>query len=195
MGKLTPFEKWWVDAWPHRWHIQRFVPRFLRACPDPFRGEVLEIGSGAGWTSRRILETFPQVELTATDVDQSAAEGFLKLGKLYGQRMKFVVADVRELPFDRESFDIVVAIHTLHHIDDLTQAVRQLIRVLRPGGLIGFTDDNPAYMRGPVKWIFPASSTPSRQAMEDILRDEGCEILTTQGELHYYLWARKPFPV
>ena len=195
MSKLTYFEKWWLDAWPHRWHIRSFVPRFLRACPDPFRGEVLEIGSGAGWSSRRILETFPQVALTATDVDGATASNFEKLGKVYGQRLKFRQADVRELPFDRESYDIVVAIHAMHHVDDLPQAIRQLLRVLRPGGLIGFTDDNPTYMRGPVKWLFPASSFPSREVMEEILRDEGCELITTQGKLHYYLWARKPFPI
>ena len=69
MTQLSSFESWWYGSWPHRLYLSRFVPRFLHACPEPFRGEVLEVGSGGGWSSRQILNTFPQVELTASDVN------------------------------------------------------------------------------------------------------------------------------
>ena len=56
-------------------------------------------------------------------------------------------ADVRTLPFDSGSFDVVVSISTLDHFDDsrdITQALRQLFRVLKPGGTLILTIDNAA---------------------------------------------------
>lgn len=195
MTKLSRFEQWWLDAWPHRWLVRRLVPKCLHACPDPFRGEVLEVGSGSGWSSRRILDTFPQVELTASDLDPRTKNSFEKLRGKYGQRLMFKQANLMKLPFDRESFDIVLAINVMHYAQDLPVAIRQFIRVLRPGGLIGMSDINPKYQKGPLKLFFSSSSLPTRKKLETILADEGCEILVSRGELHYYIWARKPYPI
>ena len=195
MAKLSKFEQWWLNAWPHRLHVRRFVPKVLRACPDPFRGEVLEVGAGSGWSSRMILDTFPQVELTASDLDPKTKNKFERLRSKYGQRLIFKQANLMNLPFDRESYDIVLAMHVLHFSFDLRAAVRQFVRVLRPGGLLGIGDFNPKYHRGLLKRMFAASSLPWRKMMEDMLVEEGCEILVSQGELHYFIWARKPYPI
>jgi SAM-dependent methyltransferase len=58
-----------------------------------------------------------------------------------------VVADVRALPFDDGSFDAVVSNSTLDHFDDesqISRAIGELGRVLRPGGRLVLTLDNPA---------------------------------------------------
>jgi len=58
-----------------------------------------------------------------------------------------VVADVRSLPFEAESFDAVVSNSTLDHFDDeaeIAAAIHELGRVLRPGGRLLLTLDNPA---------------------------------------------------
>lgn len=59
-------------------------------------------------------------------------------------------ADVRALPFESDSFDAVVSNSTLDHFDDagdITSALRELHRVLKPGGTLIFTIDN---LRNPV---------------------------------------------
>lgn len=175
---VNHLQRWWLNAWPHRLHIRRFVPRFLRACPDPFRGEVLEVGSGSGFTSRRILETFPQVELTATDIDVQMGHGIKRLQSKYGQRLKWQRADLARLPFDRSSFDIVIAINVLHGVSNLKGAVQQMIRVLRSGGLIGLGGEG-SYSPG----------------LKNILREEECEIIYLREGVSYYIWARKPYPL
>src|SRR5687768_7074769 len=101
MPAMSHLERWWLDSWLHRAQIRRYVPRLLKLCPDPFRGQVLEVGSGSGWTSRRILDTFPQVELTAVDLDPNAEKKFAALQGMYGQRLTFRQADMLNLPFDR----------------------------------------------------------------------------------------------
>ena len=154
MHEISRFERWWLDAWPHRLRVRRKVPYFLKLSPDPFRGEVLEVGAGSGWTSRRILETFPQVELTATDLDPRTQEAYERLRKRYGRRLRVEAADLLDLPFARESFDIVVAIGVLHHIADVEKGIQQLLRVLRPGGLLGISDVNQHHVAGPLRWFF-----------------------------------------
>lgn len=195
MAELTKFEEWWLNAWPHRWHIRRQVPPFLKACPEPFRGQVLEVGAGAGWTSQRILETFPQVELTATDVDSQVDEQFSRLQRTYGQRLKFQRADILQLPFDRNSFDIVLAVHVMHHLDDITKGLQQLLRVTRPGGLVGILDGDRKYSEAFVRWFWPAGTIIGRGQLEQILRADECQVRIATGERRYVIWAQKPYPI
>lgn len=183
MSELTDWQRWWLNAWPHRLAIRWQVPQFLRACPDPFRGQVLEIGAGSGWTSRRILETYPQVELTAIDIDTRATARFRRLQRRYGQRLKVVEADARQLPFDRASFDIVVVINVLRHVEDIPQVLRQFLRVLRPGGLIGVASEGGI------------TGSSSRTQLERLLHEANCEVTYAEGNARYILWGRKPHPV
>lgn len=195
MADVTAFERWWLNAWPHRLWIRQFIPAFLKACPEPFRGEVLEVGAGSGWTSRQILATFPQVELTATDRDETVMASLQRLGSVFGQRLHFKQADVLALPFDRHSFDIVIAVHVMGHVSDVPQAIRQMLRVLRPGGLIGLADEDRRLAIGPLGWLFSAASRLVREDLERLLREEGCEGLRAEGGRHFFLWARKPYPI
>jgi SAM-dependent methyltransferase len=89
----------------------------------------------------------------------------------------------------------VLAINVLHYAFDLRVAIRQFIRVLHPGGLLGIGDFNPKYQHGILKKFFAASSLPRRELLEEMLVEEGCEILVSAGQLHYYIWARKPYPI
>lgn len=190
---LSKFERWWLGWWPHRLHIRYYVPKFLRLCPEAFRGEVLEIGAGHGWTSRRILDTFPQVELTAIDSDLSATQSFTSLEKKYGQRLTVRQANAEELPFDRNAFDIVIAVHTMHHVRDAAVVIQQMLRVLRPGGLLGIADEDQRSVVGSLQWLWRKENQHNREHIAALLAAE-VKVLVNQGAKHYCLWARKPYP-
>lgn len=49
-------------------------------------------------------------------------------------RLRLVQADIRELPFSDDSFDLLYTIGTIEHIDEYQRAVDEVARVLRPGG-------------------------------------------------------------
>lgn len=182
MTELARRQRWWLNAWPHRWYIRYHIPRFLKSAPDPFRGEVLEVGAGRGWTSQQILETFPQVELTATDIDPVSTAHFSALQRTFGQRLKVQAAAIEALPFDRHAFDIVIAVHVLRHVADLPRAVQQLLRVLRPGGLLGVSD-------------ISSSLNPILPELRQLLSAEGCTISHSRGRHRFILWAQKKYPV
>jgi ubiquinone/menaquinone biosynthesis C-methylase UbiE len=69
--------------------------------------------------------------LTLTDLSDGMAEA--ARGAL-GERARYAVADVQELPFEDESFDAVIANHMLFHVEDRARALSEIHRVLRPRG-------------------------------------------------------------
>jgi SAM-dependent methyltransferase len=101
---------------------------------DQFKGKrLLEVGCGMGTDLLQFARggaLCAGVDLTPRSVEISS----LHFG-LYDMRADFVLADGERLPFADESFDVVYSNGVLHHTPDTAQAVRELHRVLRPGGL------------------------------------------------------------
>jgi ubiquinone/menaquinone biosynthesis C-methylase UbiE len=101
---------------------------------DQFGGKrLLEVGCGMGTD----LLQFARGGAICTGVDltpRSVEISSLHFG-LYDMRADFVLADGERLPFADESFDVVYSNGVLHHTPDTAQAVRELHRVLRPGGI------------------------------------------------------------
>lgn len=90
---------------------------------------VLEVGCGTGYFASRVVAELPDAEVVAIDqsprlVELTAARG-----------VEARVADARDLPFDDASFDVVAALWMLYHVPDLHQALAEVRRVLRPGGV------------------------------------------------------------
>jgi SAM-dependent methyltransferase len=88
---------------------------------------VLEVGQGPGELSERI-----QRELGAEVVAIDVSERMVELARARGVDAR--VADVQELPFADDHFDLVVAAWVLFHVPDLDRGLAEVARVLRPGG-------------------------------------------------------------
>lgn len=56
--------------------------------------------------------------------------------KLFGLEFNLVQASATNIPFADDTFDVVVSIGCLHHIPDIQQAVAEIYRVLKPGGIL-----------------------------------------------------------
>lgn len=101
---------------------------------DSFKGKrLLEVGCGMGTD----LLQFARGGALCTGVDltpRSVEISSLHFG-LYDLRADFVLGDGERLPFADNSFDVVYSNGVLHHTPDTARAVRELHRVLRPGGV------------------------------------------------------------
>jgi SAM-dependent methyltransferase len=93
--------------------------------------KVLEIGCGTGAD----LLQFAKHGAIATGVDLTARHVELAR-KRVGDRAVVLQADMRHLPLEDESFDYVYSHGVLHHSDEPEKVVREIFRVLRPGGTI-----------------------------------------------------------
>jgi SAM-dependent methyltransferase len=87
---------------------------------------VLEVGCGRGEFAERV--TAAGFEIVATDQSPRMVE----LTAARGVRAK--VADVEDLPFDADRFDVAIANFMLYHVPNLDQGIAELWRVIRPGG-------------------------------------------------------------
>lgn len=110
-----------------------------------------------------------------------------------------VVADVRSLPFARASFDCVLSNSTLDHFtreQDLRRALAEVAAVLKPGGTLLLTMDNPrhplVYLRNrwPAPWLrsgvvpYAVGLTYSAPRLEEMLRESGFDTVDRTTILH-----------
>jgi SAM-dependent methyltransferase len=97
--------------------------------------EVLDAGCGVGYGTSMLAEHGP-ARLVGVDISADA------LARAPEDRLELVEADLRELPFEADSFDLVVCFEVIEHIEDHERVVDELRRVLRPDGALLISSPN-----------------------------------------------------
>lgn len=146
------------------WYNEQMVPRLIRcACSSPAimsirekivplaSGDVFEIGCGGGinqafYDAQRI-ESYAGMDPSAKGLEFALAAAASQ-GRAADIRQGFGEA----IPFDDSSFDCVVCTFTLCSVDDPVQTLRELHRVLRPGGRLLYAEHGRAPDSGVAKW-------------------------------------------
>ncbi|HYG81806.1 MAG TPA: class I SAM-dependent methyltransferase, partial [Pyrinomonadaceae bacterium] len=93
---------------------------------------VLEIGCGLGTDGAQFAQA--GALYTGVDLTDAAVELAQKRFELFGLPGTFRTADAENLDFADESFDLVYSHGVLHHTPDTVKAVKEVHRVLKPGG-------------------------------------------------------------
>lgn len=112
----------------------------VRLTEEYARGaRVLELGCGTGL----ILERIAEVAKEAVGIDLS--EGMAQRARERG--LDVHIGSVTDLPFEDESFDLTYSFKVLAHVPDIETAVREAVRVTRPGGHLLLELYNPWSLR------------------------------------------------
>ncbi|GHD18079.1 class I SAM-dependent methyltransferase [Nocardiopsis kunsanensis] len=101
------------------------------------RGRTLEVGVGSG---RNLPFYPPQVRLTAVDPDPRKIERAREHAADLALPGHFLIGDVQDLDFPDRSFDTVMCTLTLGVVEDQEQGMREMYRVLEPGGRLLMVD-------------------------------------------------------
>lgn len=112
--------------------------------PDGAR--VLEIGCGPGHLWRENLDRLPTTwQVTLSDL----SAGMLDRARanLNGCPFDFRLIDAQSIPFEDDSFDAVIANHMLYHVPDLSTALAEIRRVLKPAGAAYLATNGDAHLR------------------------------------------------
>jgi len=139
--KLTGFEGDWRDTW---WNDE-----FLSMMAQQWRLErvqtVLDVGCGVGHWGQRLMRHLPDTTtLHGVDAEEAWVGGARERAVSLGQadRSHFQRGTAEALPFPDESLDMVTCQTLLIHVPDVAAAVREMTRVLRPGGLFLVAEPN-----------------------------------------------------
>ena len=143
----------------------------------PCEAAVLDLGCGAGVPATRWLA---DRDFTVTGVDFSAKQ--LELARKYVPAATFLMADMSEVAFEPESFDAVVAFHSIIHVPrtEHPALLESIYRWLKPGGVLLATmtvtdyegrDEDWEGWGAPMVW-----SHYGRDANVAMLREAGFEI-------------------
>ena len=112
---------------------------------------VLDVGCGSGFLLNEAARRLTNGKAMGIDIWAPRSGGgnyalLMRNARAEGvaDKIEFKEADVRKLPFEDESFDVIVSSGALHHISrdrsDHEQAAKEMLRVLKPGGKIALMD-------------------------------------------------------
>jgi ubiquinone/menaquinone biosynthesis C-methylase UbiE len=129
------------DDVPARNGLQELVevPALVRALRLPAGGCVLEIGCGRGIALPALHTLLRPAALIGLDVDGTLLA--LAAARAHGATASLVRADVRRIPLADASVDLVIDFGTCYHVANPDEALREVARVLRAGGL--FVHETP----------------------------------------------------
>jgi ubiquinone/menaquinone biosynthesis C-methylase UbiE len=114
-----------------RYELEPYIHPFARF--DGKGRDILEVGVGMGADHLEWAKSKP-ARLVGLDFSAHAIDLTRQRFALAGLESELIVGDAEDLPFPDASFDIVYSWGVLHHTPDTQEAVRQVYRVLRPGG-------------------------------------------------------------
>jgi len=125
----------------------RLFDKYATQLDLPPAAQVLEVGCGTGATTRALARR-PDFSGRAFGVDQSAA--FIEAAGRFAReqdiagRVEFRVGDAHRLDFGDATFDAVIAHTLISHVTDPMVVLREMVRVVRPGGVVAVFDGDYA---------------------------------------------------
>ena len=130
--------------------LERFFEPLRKKAARFVSGKVLEVGVGTGF----MLPYYPRdIELHAIDAVPEMLEVAKKRAEELGLNARFYVMDAESLEFPSESFDTVVSAFVFCTVPNPERAMKELYRVLKPGGRAIFLEHTKSDCRL-VNWFF-----------------------------------------
>ena len=124
-------QRFWVQA-PHPFITRARLLEALALAPDE---RVLEVGPGTGYYTFDMAAALPSGQVDVFDIQQEMLDHVMREADRRGvTNVTATLGDAQSLPFDDDIFDAAVLVTVLGEIPDQEQALREIARVLRPGG-------------------------------------------------------------
>jgi ubiquinone/menaquinone biosynthesis C-methylase UbiE len=126
-----------VVSLPGRGLLQRHLelPLLLRMGNLTEAGHSLEVGCGTGTGVDAIFRVFGARYIDAFDLDKSLLQKAKGRLSKYGTRVRLWQGDVTEIATEDSIYDTVFDFAIVHHVPDWQNAVKEIYRVLKPGGM------------------------------------------------------------
>lgn len=153
---------------PNRYYIQLYHSTATQAGTELEGKDVLECSSGHGGGASYITRTLNPASYTGLDFNQNAIDFCKKRHPLPG--LTFIHGNAEELPFPDNSFDALINIEASHAYPSFPRFLREVERVLRPGGRFLYSD-----LRGRqefAQWESELAASSLRQLSSRVINED-----------------------
>ena len=144
------YHDWEAETYDDKWSIS-----YDKRCIDYARGRfdavapnaplpyerALELGSGTGFFLLNLMQAGVAKRGSVTDLSPGMVNVALRNAQNLGLEVDGRVADAETIPYEDDTFDLVVGHAVLHHIPDVELALKECLRVLKPGGRFVFAGE------------------------------------------------------
>lgn len=166
-----------INAWQRVWHERRrpIVERLLIGRG----GRLLDVGCHGGYLTRIIAQA-SRAAVTGIDISPPA----VAYARAYVPAAQFVVGDIQDgLPFPDGNFETVTAFDVLEHVPRLESVLREVHRVLAPGGLfvIGVPRETRLWRLVWTLWVKSRGAVWHDVHVHKFTPERLSEVITAQG--------------
>jgi SAM-dependent methyltransferase len=156
--------------------IHQAILRAIAVAPAlPTSGDHLDVGSGTGELLRLVRARYPFRSFGCDYTD--------KLLSIPGAEIQTVDLNREPLPYDNNRFALVTCIETVEHLENFRAVVREIYRVLQPGGVAVFSTPNILNLRSRLRYL----SSGFYNLFGPLAPDES-SIHTTRGHINPVSW-------
>lgn len=128
----------------HKKMTEKFGQEYAEKLPSRGfqRGRIIDVGCGFGGTAIVLARKFQDSEIVGIDL----SEPLLRLASLaaqaanLGERVKFEKSDVHQIPYEDNSFDVVINLNMVHLVENPIKMLNEIERVLVPNGFLFVAD-------------------------------------------------------
>ena len=144
------YHDWEAENYDDKWSIS-YDKRCVDYARDLFDAIVpdadlpydhaLELGCGSGFFLLNLVQAGVARRGSVTDLSPGMVKVATRNGESLGLQIDGRVADAEGIPYEDATFDLVVGHAVLHHIPDVELSLREVVRVLKPGGRLVFAGE------------------------------------------------------
>jgi ubiquinone/menaquinone biosynthesis C-methylase UbiE len=188
--KMTAIEKHFVNGPQHTARVADRAVQLLERIDIQGARRYLDVGCGVGEADWEVARR-SGLEVTGVDVDPAQIE----IAQSHGAdpHVSFVAMDATKLEFGDAEFDVVASSMMGHHLRDWEQALAEMIRVLRPGGHLIYTDLTfPSWFAATGRRLLPFVALPSANRAETVASKAGLTKVfeSRTGMRREFIWMK-----
>lgn len=137
--------------------FDKFKKNFNKPIKKFKKIKILDAACGPGFLTKGLAKFSKNIYVVGVDYSDIALKQAEEVNK-WSKNVRFIKSDIHNLPFNNESFDIVVCKDSFHHLKDPYRAISELYRVFKKNGILYIQDirrDMPWYL---LKMVIPPDS-------------------------------------
>ncbi|WP_366946383.1 class I SAM-dependent methyltransferase [Nevskia sp.] len=154
---------------------------------------VVDVGCGWGHSFQRLQQRFAPERLIGVDVAPEMLAASVETAMRAGLDVELLLGNDRRLPLPDQSADLLLCHQTFHHLVHQHEALAEFHRVLKPGGVLLFSESTRRYIHSwIIRLLFRHPMDVQRTAPEYLamIRDSGFEVAPSAVSYPFLWWSR-----